>query len=194
LVDRSFAQHGLQVTGYDLSAELLERAERAADQAGVGIRWVRGDMRDLPGEWTGYSDHVSFTLSEFGCFDEPDNQRVLDQVARVLRAGGRFLLDVVVNRDGLVHQGETRNWLEGDGFLVCESGSLDLLSGIHTRAYRWYHQGQRHETTWQIRTYTPPEVARMLGKAGLRVWAVYGDLTGQELARDSMGMVFLAQK
>jgi len=189
------AQRGFQVTGFDLSAELLKRAEQAAEQAGVKIEWVRGDMRDLPNEWTDYFEYVSLTLSEFGCFsDEADNQRVLDEVARVLKAEGRFLLDIVVNRDGLVCRWETYECLEGDGFFVSEKGSLDLLSGIHERVYHWYHQGQRHEAKWRIRTYTPPEVARMLEKAGLRVLAVYRNLKGDKLTRDSMGMVFVAQK
>ena len=189
------AQHGFQVTGLDLSAELLARAEQAAELAGVQIVWVRGDMRDLPGEWSEYFESVSLTLSEFGCFtDESDNQRVLDEVARVLKPGGRFLLDIVVNRDGLVLRGETRNCLEGDGFFVAEEGSLDLLTGIHERVFHWYHQGQRHEAKWRIRAYTPPEVARMLETAGLRALAAYGSLAGDKLARDSTGMVFVAQK
>jgi SAM-dependent methyltransferase len=189
------AQRGFQVTGLDLSAELLTRAEQAANQAEVPVEWVRGDMRDLPDEWTDVFDSITLTLSEFGCFDDAsDNQRVLDGVARVLKTGGRFLLDVVVNRDGLVVRGETRGSLEGDGFFVSETSSLDLLSGIHERVYRWYDQGQRHEAKWQIHAYTPPEVARMLAQAGLQVLGGYRNMNGDELTRDSRGMVFVAQK
>jgi len=189
------AQCGFHVTGFDLSAALLTRAEQAANQAGVRIEWVRGDMRDLPREWTDCFEYVTLTLSEFGCFgNESENQRVLDEVARVLKAEGRFLLDIVVNRDGLILHGETRNCLEGNGFFVSEQGSLDLLSGIHQRVYDWYCQGQRYEAKWQIRAYTPPEVAHMLEKAGFGVSAVYGNLMGDMLVRDSMGMAFVAQK
>jgi ubiquinone/menaquinone biosynthesis C-methylase UbiE len=189
------AQRGFHVTGFDLSAALLTRAEQAANQAGVTIEWVRGDMRDLPREWSDSFEYVTFTLSEFGCFSsEYDNQRVLDEVARVLKIGGRFLLDIVVNRDGLILHGETRNCLEGDGFFVSEQGSLDLLSGIHKRVFQWYYQGQRHETQWQIRSYTPPEVRYMLETAGFQVVAVYRNLMGDVLTRDSMGMTFIAQK
>lgn len=189
------AQCGFHVTGFDLSAALLARAEQAANQAGVKIAWVCGDMRDLPREWNDCFEYVTLTLSEFGCFsNESENQRVLDEVARVLKAEGRFLLDIVVNRDGLILHGETRNCLEGDGFFVSEQGSLDLLRGIHQRVFQWYYQGQRHETKWQIHAYTPPEVVRMLEKAGCQVLAVYGNLMGDMLTRDSMGMTFIAQK
>ena len=189
------AQHGFRVTGFDLSAALLRRAKRAAKEAGVEIEWARGDMRRLPSEWTARFDYVTLTLSEFGCFSaESENQQVLDGVARVLKTGGRFLLDIVVNRDGLVQQGDTRQCLEGDGFFVSETGSLDLLSGVHERVFRWYQQGRRDEAKWWIRAYTPAEVARMLERAGFQVLAVYANLAGEGLARDSAGMVFVAQK
>ena len=189
------AQLGFQVIGFDLSAQMLTRAEHAADQAGIKIEWIRGDMRDLPSEWTDSFEGVSLTLSEFGCFsDESDNQGVLDEVARVLKTGGRFLLDIVVNRDGLVLRGETHGCLEGDGFFVSQKGSLDLLSGLHERVFHWYHEGKRHEAKWQIHAYTPPEVTRMLEKSGLGVVAVYGNLKGDSLTRESGGMTFVAQK
>jgi len=189
------AQRGFQISGFDLSAALLARAEQAAAQAGVQIEWVRGDMRHLPDRWSGGFEAVTFTLSEFGCFhDESDNQRVLDEVARVLKPDGRFVLDIVVNRDGAVQRGETHDYLEGDGFIVAEKASFDLLTGMQKRVYRWYHQGQRHEAEWQIRTYTPPEVVRMLERGGLRLVAAYGSLAGDALSRDSAGMTFVAQK
>ena len=189
------ALHGLQVTGFDLSAELLTRGKDVAEQANVEIEWIRGDMRNLPSEWSETFSFVTFTLSEFGCFSEQsDNQEVLEEVARILKNGGRFLLDIVVNRDGLVHHGETRNCLEGDGFFVFEKGSLDLLTGIHKRVFRWYYLGQLHETQWQIQTYTPPEVKRMLEQAGFQVMGVYSNLTGDKLSRNSSGMTFLSRK
>ncbi|MYH60366.1 MAG: class I SAM-dependent methyltransferase, partial [Caldilineaceae bacterium SB0675_bin_29] len=140
-------------------------------------------------------DFVTLTLSEFGCFHyEADNQRVLTEVARVLNSGGRFLLDIVVNRDELILNGDRNNSFDGGGFLIADKGSLDLLSGNYTRAFQWYQQGRRYETTWQIRAFTPPEVKRMLEKAGFQELSAYRNYAGDSLTRDSAGMVFLAQK
>lgn len=189
------ALHGFQVTGFDLSTTLLNRAKLAAEQVQAQIDWVRGDMRTLPHQWSDMFDFVTFTLSEFGCFSkQADNQAVLNEAARVLKKGGRFLLDIIVNRDGLVHRGETINYLEGDGFFVVEKGSLDLQSGIHKREFRWYEGGQLHQAQWQIQTYTAPEVKHMLEQAGFQVLAVYSNLNRDELKRNSVGMTFLSQK
>lgn len=42
------ARKGFQVTGYDLSEHLLGAAKQAARESGVNVKWVHGDMRDLP--------------------------------------------------------------------------------------------------------------------------------------------------
>ena len=189
------ALRGFQVTGYDLSAAMLDGAQESAAQVNAQIEWVRGDMRSLPASWTATFDFVMLTLSEFGCFhDELDNQRVLAEVARVLKSGGRFLLDIVVNRDELILNGDRNSSFDGGGFFIVDKGSLDILSGIFTRSFQWYRQGQRHETSWQIRAYTPPEVKRMLDQAGFRESAGYRNYAGDGLTRDSAGMVFLAEK
>lgn len=189
------ALRGFQVTGYDLSDAMLTRAQESAEQADAQLGWVRGDMRSLPANWTATYDFVTLTLSEFGCFDdEADNQRVLAEAARVLKSGGRFLLDIVVNRDELILNGDRNSSFDGGGFFIVDKGSLDIMSGIFSRAFQWYRQGQRHETTWQIRAYTAPEVKRMLEQAGFRELSAYRNYAGDSLTRDSAGMVFLAQK
>ena len=189
------ALRGFQVTGFDLSAAMLTRAQESAAQVNAQIDWVRGDMRSLPANWTATYDFVTLTLSEFGCFhNQSDNQRVLAEVARVLESGGRFLLDIVANRDELILRGDRHDCLDGGGFFISDRGSLDILSGIYTKVFQWYRQGQRYETIWQIRSYTPPEVKLMLEQAGFREWAAYRNYDGDSLTRDSARMAFLAQK
>lgn len=80
----------LHVTGVDLSDEMLEQAEVYARRAGIGERvaFRKGDVRDIP-----FSDNsldlVMSTLS-LHHWDEP--VQVLNEIARVLRLGGSFLI------------------------------------------------------------------------------------------------------
>lgn len=80
------AQAGARVTGLDLTPELLEVGRRRADSAGVSIDWREGDAEDLP-----FPD-ASFdvVLSTFGCMFAPRAEVVADELARVLRPGGRL--------------------------------------------------------------------------------------------------------
>jgi SAM-dependent methyltransferase len=80
------AQAGGRVTGLDLTPELLAVARRRADAAGVEIAWTEGDAEDLP---FGAGD-FDVVLSTFGCMFAPRHEVVADELARVLRRGGRL--------------------------------------------------------------------------------------------------------
>src|SRR5688572_12183895 len=41
---------GFDVTGYDLSPVFLNRAMADAEQQGAHVRWIEGDMREVPFE------------------------------------------------------------------------------------------------------------------------------------------------
>src|SRR5690606_19026006 len=86
------AARGARVTGMDSSALFLTRARQAAAAAGVEVAYLRGDMRQLPLRQR--FDRVVNWFTAYGYFDDVDNRRVLAEVARVLRPGGRFLLEL----------------------------------------------------------------------------------------------------
>lgn len=80
------AETGAKVTGLDLTPELLEAGRANAREAGVEIDWVEGDAEQLP------FDDSSFdaVISVFGCMFAPDHRATADQIARVLKPGGRM--------------------------------------------------------------------------------------------------------
>jgi ubiquinone/menaquinone biosynthesis C-methylase UbiE len=80
------AQAGATVVGLDLTPALFEAGRRRAAEAGVVIEWVEGDAQDLPYD-EGTFDVV---LSTFGCMFAPDHQQAANEIARVLKLGGRF--------------------------------------------------------------------------------------------------------
>jgi SAM-dependent methyltransferase len=82
------ARSGATVTGLDITPELLDAGRRKAAEAGVEIEWVEGDAEQLPFE-DGSFDAVT---SLFGVMFAPDHQRAADEMARVLRPGGRLVV------------------------------------------------------------------------------------------------------
>jgi ubiquinone/menaquinone biosynthesis C-methylase UbiE len=81
---------GFRVTGVDLSDEMLAQAEGHARQAGLGDRvsFCQGDAARIPFP-DGSLDLVVSTLS---LHHWSDPVAVLDEIARVLRPGGAFLV------------------------------------------------------------------------------------------------------
>jgi ubiquinone/menaquinone biosynthesis C-methylase UbiE len=82
------AKIGAKTTGLDITPELLEAGKKAAAKAGVEIEWVVGDAQDLP------FDDASFDVvtSVFGCMFAPDHRKTAEELARVLKPGGRLVV------------------------------------------------------------------------------------------------------
>jgi SAM-dependent methyltransferase len=82
------ARAGADVVGIDISADQLAKARRAADEAGLAIRFDEGDCQELP-----YGDaEFDAVASAFGAIFAPDQERTAHELARVCRPGGRLAL------------------------------------------------------------------------------------------------------
>lgn len=82
------AEAGAEVTGLDLTPELLERGRTNASEAGVEVEWIEGDAEALP--FAGESFDV--VISVFGCMFAPDHRKAASEITRVLRPGGRLAI------------------------------------------------------------------------------------------------------
>jgi ubiquinone/menaquinone biosynthesis C-methylase UbiE len=185
------ARRGLAVTGLDNSASSLELARESDSDA----EYVEGDMRELPFE-DGSFDAVINMFTAFGYFeDEADDVRVLGEVARVLRPGGMFLIDTI-NPPGLFHHFQPHRWEQlDDGTLFLEENAYDVLVGRTKTHWRIvFADGGRRDLTHTVRTYTAPELVRMLRDAGLETVGSWGDFDSGELTRDSWRLILRADK
>jgi SAM-dependent methyltransferase len=187
------ARLGLRVTGLDLSRPLLARAAAAAD-GGPPVGLVAADMRRLPFA-DGSFDAVLNLFHSFGYLeDEAEDERVLAEVARVLAPGGRFLQELA-NREALVRGWHDSEIARHDGLLVLQERALDLRTSRDLVRYTWLDPDGRQVTREaSIRLYTLTELEAMLGRAGLELLAVAGDLDGGPLELDSSFVVTLSRR
>jgi SAM-dependent methyltransferase len=86
------AQHGWDVTGVDMVPRALAIAHRRAEEAGVSLRFLEGDVTRLSdfGVGEGYT-----LLVDFGCFHTipPDRRDAyVESVSKVAAPGSTFLL------------------------------------------------------------------------------------------------------
>jgi SAM-dependent methyltransferase len=187
------ARLGYRVTGLDLSRRLLERAAGLAAGQGQRVGLVQGDMRRLPFADASF-DAVLNLFNAFGYLeDDAQDELVLGEVARVLRPGGRFLQELA-NREALV-----RGWHDSEvvrtdgGLVVLQERTLDLRTSRDLTSYTLLHpDGRRTTLEHAIRLYTLTELAAMLGRAGLELLEVSGDLDGGPLELDSAFLVTLS--
>ena len=82
------AATGADVTGADLSPELVETAKRQADERGVDVTFEVGDAESLP-----FPDQsFDIVTSSVGAIFAPDHVAVATELGRICAPGGRLAL------------------------------------------------------------------------------------------------------
>jgi ubiquinone/menaquinone biosynthesis C-methylase UbiE len=188
------AERGVRVTGLDFNPRYLEVAADEARRAGVEVRWMAGDMRALPFEHE--FDAVYSFYTSFGYFGDDENERVLAGVARALKPGGRFLLEMA-NRDWILTHPLQRVWNQReDGSLHMEESSLDLVtSRVVSRMIHITPDGGPHLTKeYELRVYTCAELTALCARHGLAVRQVWGGADRSAYGTESRRLVLVAER
>lgn len=87
----ALAERGAQVTGIDPAADAIEAARQHAAQSGLAIAYDVGVGEDLPYDAAGFDYVVCVDVLEH----VTDLDKVIPEVARVLKPGGLFLFDTI---------------------------------------------------------------------------------------------------
>jgi len=182
------ARRGYTVTGFDQSRFLLDVAAERAESAGVTVRWVEGDMRQPPRIEGGY-DVVLNLFTSFGYFvDEADDLAVLGAAARVLRPGGRLLIELI-NGDRVRRTFQEREWIPMGEATVLERRSLDR-DGRRMQVERTIVRDDQEEQAFHtLRLYSGAELAAMARQAGFPHLQLYGGWEAEPLTLESLRIV-----
>jgi SAM-dependent methyltransferase len=187
------ARRGYMMTGLDLSDVLLSKAKNDSKKEGVEVKWIEGDMRDIPLE--NEFDGAINIFTAFGYFKEDsENEKVIHSVFRSLKRGGKFLLETI-NREWIIRNFQEKDWEILSGKTVAlDERELDLEKSRSRARTLILGKEKRSERSLSLRLYTLTEMISILNQAGLNVKSVYGGLDGSEYSLNSKRMVILAEK
>jgi SAM-dependent methyltransferase len=168
---------GYRVVGVDRSQPLLDEARRRAN----GARWpklTRADYRKLPFGDESFDAAVCL-FSSLGYLGDEEDTRVLAEIRRVLRPGGRLVIEIL-HRDLLVARFREQDWsLLGEGRLLLEQRTFDPVAGVAQATQTLVETGgERESRTYSVRVYTATELLAMLDRAGFAEAKCHGDLDG----------------
>ena len=167
------ARAGYKVTGVDRSGALLEEARRRGD----GPAFVQADYRELPFADASFDTALNLFTS-LGYLGDDEDARALTEIHRVLRPGGRLVIETM-HRDRLVAQWFEKDWqLLGEGRLLLEQRTFDPATGVAQSTQTLIDGGERESRTWSLRCYTATELRAMLSGAGFESARCFGDLEG----------------
>jgi ubiquinone/menaquinone biosynthesis C-methylase UbiE len=181
----ALAGAGFRVTGVDRSATLLAEARRRAAEAGVEPELVAADYRELPLPAARFDAAINLFTS-LGYLGDEEDTRVLSEIARVLRPGGRLVVELS-HRDRLVRGFREQDWhMVGEGRVLLEQRTFDVRNGVaQTTQTLIEPSGARESQAWSVRVYTATELVAMLRAAGFAEARCYGDLHGGPLTTSS---------
>ncbi len=183
------ARAGARLVGIDRSAPMLTRARQRLRRARLAGRalLVRGDIRALPFR---ARKPFSLVMAPYGILQsltkEADLRATLASVARVLRKGGLFGIDLVP---------DLPRWSEYDRHVslagrrgrsttltLVESVRQDRREGLTIFEQEYIERRGRaqrvHRFTLTFRTVSVPQMTTRLERAGFRILAVLGDYQG----------------
>lgn len=168
------AAAGYRVVGVDRSQVLLDEARARAG----GERWpklVRADYRELPFPEASFDAAVNL-FSSLGYLGDEEDTRVLAEIGRVLRPGGRLVIEIM-HRDLLVRTFREQDWnLVGEGRLLLEHRTFDPAAGVAQVTQTLIDgSGERESRPFSVRVYTATELVAMLRRAGFSDARCYGD-------------------
>ena len=179
---REFSRRGIAAVGLDLSSRLLREGRAVAPDSIV----AQGDMRYLPFADGSFALVVNFFTS-FGYFAKPEeDQRVLTEIRRVLRSGGRFMLDFL-NAERVRRNLVSEDARFVDGRLVTQTRRLEDDGRVVVKEIRLSatETGQPPSTFYErVRLYSPDELVSLLRAARLEPEATFGDYSGGPACSD----------
>jgi SAM-dependent methyltransferase len=183
------AAHGIKVTGVDITPHFLEKAR----ESGTDVDYRLGDLRELPVD--GPFDAAISWFTSFGYFEDEDNRRVLAEYHRVLRPGGKLLLETL-HHDGLVRgmvaAGFARVVEVGDDLSI-DNNTFDPVTGRLESDRMLVRDGLTKRFHFFVRLPTVPEWRDWLTEAGFSD-AAFAGRSGAPLTVDSLRIVVVATR
>jgi SAM-dependent methyltransferase len=174
------ARRGYEVTGVDLSAEMVAIAREKAGEAGLGVEFREGDLREV--RLDGTFDAVLLMFAVLGYQRaNADVRAALENARRHVRAGGVLVLDLWYGPGVLSDPPATRERViptpEGDLTRTVTS-ELDVRHQLCSVHYTLSGAGRDSEETHVMRFFFPAELELFLEAAGFELVALsaFGDL------------------
>jgi SAM-dependent methyltransferase len=179
------AARGARVTGLDADAYFLEQARAG----GQDVEYLQGDMRALPWDEPRF-DAVVLWFTAFGYFDDATNADVLRGIRRVLRDGGRLVVDMNHLPWVLAHFRD-QSWLRRDSDVALDDYEWDAQTSIISTRRTYVRGGEVREISYAVRCYMPAELRDLLLAAGFsRVDLLNRE--GEPLTSDDRRLVVVA--
>jgi 2-polyprenyl-3-methyl-5-hydroxy-6-metoxy-1,4-benzoquinol methylase len=187
------ASYGLNVTGLDLSHELLTLARHHARRRRVQVNWVQADVARLPlrGPFDAVAQFWGNLITWFA--DRDETLAVLKRLSSVLRPGGRLLFGT---SDWLPElPGRSQHWDEWNGGAAIYRQRYDARRRIAEMQMVVFGPGHEREEFWR-KTWWPShcDMEGLFEQAGLMVCGRFNAFADRPYDPSEPGLVYVLER
>ena len=192
VITNYLASQGLDVTGVDLSPDMLAMAS-SGDETGT-VTWICADITVYEGPSCGC--FIS-TMDTIGHIIDPDDlSKMFTSVSGLLEEGGVFILDATTPRHFESTLADNVFYEDYEDFTLLWVNHFDKDSLINHAELTLFELADEDENLYErydgeltARCYSSNEIEEIAAKAGLKTIAMFGDLN-REQPSDSDERIF----
>lgn len=187
------AAEGHCVVGLDVSAMMLDVAQYLADEAEVDVPLVQGYGQALPFA-DGAFDVVTNLFNSMGYMEPAENRAMLMEMSRVLKPGGRLVLDTRNKKYQILYAPYHSEMRMSDGRLSVLRCRYDSENSRLDSEWSNPEDADDVYYTASIQLYSPSELEEMLAAAGLTIQGRYSDYDGSTFVGFERQLIYLCSK
>lgn len=200
------AERGFDITGLDITPEMLELAKQKAERLNISINWIHADARQF--ELSRKYRFIFITGNSFQHFlDRESVDGFLGSVHKHLDEEGVLAFEtrnpsisvLAVNED--VEKDYAESWLDNEGYHCSSTYRRSYDHKSHLEHYiftnrRWKHESNVMETVepFVLRYFFPQELESLLYYNGFVLEKMYGKFDKSPFQADSPLMVCICRK
>lgn len=192
----ALAEQGLSVTGIDFNRHALDIAEQSAAAKGAtDVRFVEADMRAI--DFHGTFDAAFCYFTSFGYFEnEADDEEVARRIAKALKPGGRFLLELMsLETLAPVWQPQRWQWVdEQKTRRVLEETRIDFTTSRVEADWTFIDPERVRSAHSSLRLYSCRELGDLLRRAGFERIECLNPVTGKPFALGARRLAIVASR
>lgn len=197
------ASDGHPSTGLELSPDMLAEARRKADERGVEVEWVHGDMREFD---LGRTFDLVFIAANslLHLHEAEDLVDCFRSVRRHLAPGARLIFDVfnpsvrmLAQADGVRRRRDELSFVDPARGVVHVDVAETYDATAQVTHGRWYFSTDSEAdfvvAPLEIRSIFPQELPLLLSLGGLRVVERFGDWSRAPLTASAAVQLYLCE-
>ena len=185
-------EKGIEISGIDISREMLERAAEKASKQNVSIDIQNGDIRDFELDRK-FSLILLLGNSLQHLTIREDIEKCFDAVKKHLTPNGRFIVEVFNPSLKILSRASDENVLESvyetDKGKMSLTGKVNYDEATQINHITWNYQnvstGESKEFFFTMRQFFPQELNALLTYNGFHIEEKFGDRNGETFESSS---------